>query len=302
MSSVSAAPAARLRRIALPAVAATAYSLNTVFARLALAGGADVATINAARFLFIVVLLFGLSHGSRGAPSLSRKKRGSALLLGLPFSLTSLGYLASLRYIPVSIAVLVLYTYPILVGLLAGASGGEGVSPRRLAALLLAFLGLALAMNVDIAALPDWRGVALAFMAAAAMSVFVIGSARLLNGEARPEVNFHLMLGATVPVLALLPLGGGPHWPVAAAGWWSLASVLVTFSLAQLALLAAIGRAGAVLTAAVMNLEPVVTIALAVLLVGERLSLSMSLGAALVALAIFLADEPRKAAVLLAEP
>lgn len=81
-------------------------------------------------------------------------------------------------------------------------------------------------------------------------------------------------------------LVGGPHLPHGAPGQLGFAGLLLTFPLAQLALLTAVDRAGPVVTAVAMNLEPLITIGLAVILLGEHVSAVQLGGAALVVAAI----------------
>jgi len=264
------------------------FSVGTVMARLAFDGGMDAPTANAARFLFAVLVLCVFFALRRQAPRLPRRQGIAALALGIAFFVTGFGFLAAIQYIPVSIAVLVLYTFPVLVGLIAWLGGREPLGPFRLASLGLAFAGLVLTLNVQAATLPDWRGLALAFLAAVSMSVVVVGSGRILRDADRNMVLLYLLAAAATLFVIVILLGDGPQWPRTAAGWFAAAGLVATFAAAQLSLIAAIERAGPVLTAMIMNLEPLITIAFAVLLVGERLTALQALGAGLVIAAILL--------------
>ncbi len=295
-------PSERARGIGYAIASASLFGFNTNFARLAFLSGADAPTLNAVRFgLTVLVLLLFLGLRRARIP-LTRRQRLGAVVLGVLFFLCSFGYMGAIQFIPVSIAVLLLYSYPILVGLIARVSEREPLGPARLAALLLAFVGVALALGIDATALPDWRGIALAFLAAGTMSLFVTGSSRLLRGADPGAVNLHLMATAAALFLVALIAGGPASWPKGEGGWLAFGGAIITFALAQLALIAAIGRAGATLAAAIMNLEPLLTIALALLLVGESLSPLQLAGAALVLIAIFLMGRGRPAAVPVAEP
>lgn len=271
----------------LAALSASMFSLNTVCARLAFARGANAAAANAARCSFAVLVFALYCALTRERSKLSPRQRLTALGLAVPFVLSSFGYLGALQYIPASTAVLVAYTYPILVGLFSRFTEGERFGPARVAALLLAFAGVAMALDVQTGALPDWRGVALAFLGAIGLSVLVTGSGRLLRGAEAGAVNLHLSLGAAAIFLALL-LVLHPTLPQDGLGWLGFAGVLVTYPAGQLSLLAAVERAGPVRAAVVMNLEPLITIGLAVMLAGEALSLVQLGGAALVVTAVFL--------------
>jgi len=289
----------RLQGIGWGAAAASVFSVNTVLARLAFEGGTDTATLNATRFVFTVLVLLVFFAARRRQPRLTLRQRFAACGLGVAFFLTSYGYMGAIQYIPVSVAVLVLYTYPILVGLISSLAERTALTPLRLSALILAFVGLALALNVEASSLPDWRGVALAFIASLGMAVMVVGSSRTMRGAEPSAVNLHLLVSASVLFLVLLVAGGGPAWPHTASGQQALIGVLVTFATAQITLIAAIRHAGSVLAAAVMNLEPIITVALAVTVVGESLTLRQLVGAALVIAAIYLTSRPERRAARL---
>jgi drug/metabolite transporter (DMT)-like permease len=277
--------ARRRHALALAATAASLFSVNTVCARIAFDAGANATTGNAARSAFAAVAFGLLLLLRRGAPRLSWRQRLAAAALAVPVALSSFGYLGAVQYIPVSTAVLVVYTYPIWVGLIARLIRGESLGGARVVAIALAFAGVAIALDVHASAMPDARGLALAALAAIGMASMVLGSSRLVRDIHPVAVNFYLSSAAT-GIFAVLLLVGDPHLPHSALGQLGFAGLLVTFPLAQLALLAAVDRAGPVVTAVAMNLEPLITIGLAVLLLGEHVSILQLGGAVLVVAAI----------------
>jgi len=293
---------ARTQGIAYAIGSAALFSCNTNLARLAFASGANATTLNAVRFVVGVLLLLSLAAFGPARTPLRLGQRLAAGGLGVLFFLTSYGYMGAIQYIPVSIAALLLYSYPILVALIARVSEGEPLGLARIAALCLGFVGIALALGVAPDAWPDWRGVALSALASVSMSVLVIASSRLLRAADHAEVNRHLMAVAAALFLILFAASGPAHWPAAAGGWLAFAGATITFAIAQAALIVAIGRAGAVLSSMLMNLEPILTIAIAVLALGESLAGSQLVGAALVLAAIFLIGRGGRVPAPVAEP
>jgi drug/metabolite transporter (DMT)-like permease len=277
--------AARRHGLALAATSASLFSFNTVCARIAFDAGANATAGNAARFAFAAAVFGLLLVLRRGGARLSGRQRLAAAALAVPVALSSFGYLGAVEYIPVSTAVLVVYTYPIWVALIARQTRGEPLGGARVVAIVLAFAGVALALDVHASAMPDVRGLALAALAAIGMASMVLGSSRLVRDIDPGAVNFYMALAAT-GIFVVLLLVGGPHLPHSALGHLGFAGLLVTFPLAQLALLAAVDRAGPVVTAVVMNLEPLITIGLAVIVLGEHVSAVQLGGAALVVAAI----------------
>lgn len=273
------------RGLALAAASASLFSLNTVCARIAFDAGANATAGNAARSAFAAAVFGVLLLVRRGGARLSGRQRLAAASLAVPVALSSFGYLGAVEYIPVSTAVLVVYTYPIWVGLIARLTRGEPLGGARVVAIVLAFAGVAIALDVHASAMPDTRGLALAALAAIGMAAMMLGSSRLVRDIDPGAVSFYLSV-ATTGIFLVLLLAGDPRLPHSALCHPGFAGLLVTFPLAQLALLAAVDRAGPVVTAVVMNLEPLVTIGLAVTLLGEHVSAFQLGGAALVVAAI----------------
>jgi drug/metabolite transporter (DMT)-like permease len=277
--------AGRRSGLALAAASASLFSLNTVCARTAFDAGANALAGNAARSAFAVGVFGLLLVLRRGGPRLTGRQRLAATALAVPVALSSFGYLGAVEYIPVSTAVLIVYTYPIWVGVFARLTHGEPLGAARVVAIFLAFAGVAITLDVHASAMPDARGLALAVVAAIGMTSMVLGSSRLVRDIDPGAVNFYLSSGMTA-IFAVLVLVGDPRLPHTALGHLGFAGLLVTFPLAQLALLAAVDRAGPVVTAVVMNLEPLITIGLAVILLGEHVAALQLGGAALVVCAI----------------
>ena len=113
--------------------------------------------------------------------------------------MVSLGYQGSVAFIPVSLAALVFYTFPLLVGAVCGRGRTRSHDRRQGAALLAAFLGLALALGPEFGAL-DWRGIALALLAAVGMGLtMTFGGAATRNEDALLMSRLHECLDADRP-------------------------------------------------------------------------------------------------------
>ena len=96
-------------------------------------------------------------------------------------------------------------------------------------------------------------------------------------------------LAALAVVAPYALVAGGLAAPATALGWGAIAYVCLGFLAAFLAMIGAVRHAGALRTALVFNVEPVVAIVSAVLLLGESLSGGQVLGVVLVFAALTLA-------------
>ena len=149
---------------------ASSFGLITTLAKLTYDEGASPQTVVFFRIL-TGSLLMGVwstySHRNNLKyvirKSLQRTNLPIVLLIiaiGFCIAGMSLGYLGSVKYIPVSLSVLLFFTFPFWVLLLNFIIHGIVVSWLKLFAFVLAFSGLALSLGPTWEVL-DWRGIAL---------------------------------------------------------------------------------------------------------------------------------------------
>jgi drug/metabolite transporter (DMT)-like permease len=262
-------------------VGALAFAPITTLARLAYDAGADGASLVLCRYLLAVLALWAMLLLRGRLPLLPRGAWGKSLAAGVCWIGGTYGYLGAVEYIPVSLAAVAIYAYPLVV-----AAFSPFVEKTRLTllhglAFLTAFGGLALALGPDLSTL-DWRGLALA-------GVGIVGSAGMLLLTARqaPEVDsmthtFWVNLVGLAGVGLLVNFTGGLRLPGTSDGWLAFAAALSIYIVAILAVLGGAKLAGAARTAMIMNLEPIITLGLATLVLGEILGWEQLVGAGLV--------------------
>lgn len=269
--------------------AALALGGTTPFARLAYDGGTAPLTLLAVRFL-AAALLFALLLSLARLPCFPNRRDLPAFLIsGLALTGMAVGYLLSIAYIPVSLAALLLYTFPLMVAAVAPFAEGTRIGPGQWFAFLVAFAGLAAALGPDLGGL-DVRGVTLALVAAVSNTVLLFTVKGLtLRGHHPLSVLFIGNVTGLVFVAGLLLLEP-PHLASSSVGL-SMLAIAAGLYLAGVGIsFLAIEAAGPTTTALFLNLEPVVAILLALLLVGEDLSLLQASGVLLVVVAIYLSS------------
>lgn len=271
------------RGVALTLLCAFSYGVAPAMARLAYDAGAGVLTATTGRFVAGVLGVGLLIALGRRALRLPARANWGALGLGLLSTVTSLGYMGSIFFIPASLAVLVFYTFPLFVAVGARWTEGEPVTWRKLAGVALAFLGLAVALGVRLEQL-DPRGLALAGLASfgAAAHVLAISHVARWAGGATLPLNLRSMAVALASNAGLLASQGGPSWPAGAVGWLGLAGTMVFFTGGITLMYAAVARIGPVRASMLLNFEPLVAIVAAVLLLDESFGARQVAGAAMV--------------------
>ena len=263
--------------------------------------GANVHAVNLSRvlaFAAVMALTLGIA---RISPALPPRAVLQCVLVGLLFCGELYGLLASIRYIPVGLAMLIMYTYPLLVAAAGWLTGTESFTLDRLLAILAAFAGLALALHTPDSEL-DWRGVAWAVFTAVSFSAVLIVSERTMRGMDRRILILYLTSTAAVIVgvvsLTLVSL----EWPRTDQGWTLLAASTGLYVLATTLLFAAVKMIGPLRTAIIDNSAPIWAIVLAALLLGERLNMVQLCGGALVISAVVLVQLSLRVPVRAANP
>ena len=270
------------------AISSASFGMNITLARLAYDGGASQPAVIQIRYLvaLIVIPTVMLLSGRRFRPPATLRARLIWVTLG-NFGVT-LGYLSAILFIPVSLAVVVFYTYPLMV--LAVASIVQGTRPgvRQVAAFIMAFAGLVLTLGPSFEAL-DPRGIGLALCAAVSAAFVFIASPRVVGTFNALGAAFYTNIVGVSLMLVLATFLGGYALPESTDGWLGLGGVSVFYVSAICFMYLALHAAGPIRASLIFNLEPVVAIAAAALILGERLAPLQIAGVALVIGALSLA-------------
>ncbi len=288
-SSPAIAPAATLG-VVLALLSACTYGGITSFARLAYDAGANPPTLVLARFL-LAAMGFTLACVLLARPlTLPRSAWGATALTGLAWFVGAAGYLGSVQYIPVGLAALIFYTFPIIVEVLMMISERRGPQRRQLAVLIAAFLGLCLALGPALGGLSA-VGVTLAFLGACgAAGQFFCGRNIVRDHDVLTVLIYVNLGGGLLALLLLLGLGTFALPAIGAVwGWSGFAFASLAYLLAVFLMYGSIRHAGPARSAMMFNLEPLISIAVAAVLLGERLSPLQWLGAGLVLCALAVA-------------
>jgi drug/metabolite transporter (DMT)-like permease len=290
----------RWRAIGLLLVGTFFVSLISVFASLAYRGGAAPLTLVLARsgtLVLVLGLILGLSRGSLRLP---RRNFRATFWISICLLMMSVGYLGSVAFINVNIAVLLLYTYPLLVAVFSILSGRERVSMARGALLVLAFLGLVIALGKDIgldlgpagmAVDPselslDPRGVALALTASLGLAVFITWGGPSIEGADAKAMNLWPNLWIVGMVAAYLLAMGGFSLPRTGLGWIGFVGAVGCYVMAMLCWFKAMPLLTPTETAMTLNLEPAISFVAASLVLGEESSLQRWIGTIILLIAI----------------
>jgi probable blue pigment (indigoidine) exporter len=273
-------PRPDLRAIAPGVLSAVSFGVSDIFTKLALVEGTDALTLACIRGVLGTAFIALWLRRAPARRAHTPRERLIALGVGLLFAGNLWLLFIAIRMVAVPIAILSYFVYPLLTGVVGAALGLERLGLAGAAAALVALLGLALLLGADAGGLA-WLGIIFAVGAALCRVAILLVTRATLAGADSRLTTWYSMLSSTAALVVMAALLHAPHVPHSAIGWIGVFGVSVCSTTSILALFASTIRIGAFRTALVMNMEPIVTTLLSVLVLGELLTPLQLLGGAI---------------------
>jgi len=270
-------------------IAATAYSVTAIFAKLAYAAGVNVVTLLTARYL-IAATLFWLLIPRFGGDMPPRATITRGLLLGAVFQAGQTWLFGTaLTRIDAALGILLLYAYPAMVTVGAVLIGRERLSARRVFALIVATAGVALVVSGPHHGTHDLIGMLLALGAALVYTCTLLTGHAILRAVQPLTLAGLVATGAALTFITTGVASRGLRFDFALWGWLPIIGLAVCASvLATVANYAGITRVGPTVASILGTLEIPLGVALATIVLGERLGPVQIVGGLLVLSAIVL--------------
>jgi drug/metabolite transporter (DMT)-like permease len=269
-------------------LSAAGFGAMAIFAKLAYRDGVTLATM-----LFLRFAVAGLLLAAWGVAQGMRWPRGRDLVWLL--AMGAIGYVgqaycyfSALQYASAGLVALLLYLYPAIVTVLSALLFGGRVGRGRAWAVAAALTGTALTVGGDLHS--QSLGIVLGIGAALIYSAYILAGAGVMRRVAPlPAATVVMLVAATVYGIA----AGweGLFLPASVAGW-SAVLVIAVFStlLAILGFFKGMEKLGAADASALSTLEPLITLGLAALVLGEAVGgLQLAGGALILAAVVYLA-------------
>jgi len=257
--------------------AAVMFTVSDVFGKLALESGADVLSLLSFRSILGVGLVSLWLRLGKPAVALPRKAKWIALALGVLLTVNLFCVFKAIELIPVSIAILTYFIYPLLTGILGAVTGVDRLTVMGAAIAVVAFFGLALIVGASPASLAV-VGLLGAVGGALCRTLMLLVTRATLKGTDARLVTWYTLWSSMLVFAALSVLTWSWHWPHGASGWVAFLGIGFTTTAAILALYVSTQRIGPFRTALFMNLEPLMTAALSTVVLGDRLTPLQVLG------------------------
>jgi len=268
-------------------VSATGFGTLAIFAKIGYAAGLGTEQTLAYRFGLAAIGMWALAIAVGQNPvRLSPRRLAIFFALGaVVYTAQSLTYFVALRSLPASLVVLIAYIYPSLVVLAGWLFLKRRVSIWHGVALGASFLGVGLLVGGAHFQLA-W---ALVFAVASPTiyTGYILIGERVMSSAPAVAASAVIMSGAAIAFCCLAAFEHQLTLPRNTTGWAVAVGIALFPTMLAISLfMAGLPRIGAARAALISTWEPVVTVALAVAVLGDRLSLLQLTGGILVLLAV----------------
>lgn len=276
--------------VALIIASACCFGSLAIFGRFGYRLGLTLPQLLSYRFLLAAILLWiAVAVRARGLPP--RRSLGGLIIMGAAgYVGQSAAYFSALRYIPASTTALLLYTYPVVVTLLAALLFRESLGRTKVAAMGIAFLGTLLVVGVQLrVAAPV--GILLGLASAACYSGYILYGSRLLVGIPPVSATATIMTAAAAVWLGYA--GATRQLPVPLTTQrvtLIVGFVLVATAVPILFFIVGLQLIGPSRAAILSTFEPATTVLLAVIVLGEQANPIQYVGGALILASVLILE------------
>lgn len=260
-------------------IAATCFAFADVSTKVTLHAGADVLTMALFRGIIGVPLLLGWMFIGAQAKPLSAPALRLSLLIGVLFAGNVFFLFKAIEVMEVPLAILTYFTYPLLTGLAAAATGIERLGVAGMLAALAAFAGLALMIGAHPGGVA-LAGIAFALVSSSTRVVILLITRAKLQGADPRLISLWSLGAATVLFIAAALVTQNWQPPVTAVGWGALIGSSIAMAIAVLMIFVSTVRIGPFRTALFMNLEPLLATIGSGIVLGEMITPLQALGGA----------------------
>ena len=287
-----------LKGVFLVGLGATSYGMLATFVKLAYADTssqglhytpAEVITAQFSIGIFIILGInafqkFKIKGGVKKASSLDIKK---LMLLGTSTGLTSIFYYLAVKYIPVSIGI-VLLMQTVWMGVVLEMFLEKKLPSRiKIVAVSIVLLGTALATNLfnDTIEL-DWKGIVLGLLAAASFTTTMYAANKIATSISSAQRSLYMLLGGGIIVLLFALLTQHTPFNYDIFYKWGILIALFGTVIPPILLNAGFPLTGIGLGSIVSALELPVSVLMAFIILNETVNFWQWIGVLLIIIAV----------------
>lgn len=283
-----------LKGVFLVALGATSYGMLATFVKMAYAEGFTTAEVTTAQFILGIsgILLINafqkLKHKENVVKATTRNIF-SLMLAGTSMGMTSLFYYLAVKYIPVSIGIVLLMQTVWMGVLLEMILEKKFPSFQKIIAVFIVLVGTLLATNIlnnDIEL--DWRGIGWGILAAASFTTTMFTANRVAVEISSAQRSLYMLLGGAVIVFSFALATQNESFNLSIFLKWGIVLSLFGTIIPPMLMNAGFPLTGIGLGSIVSALELPVSVMMAFVLLNEEVIFLQWIGIVLIILAIII--------------
>nr|WP_315988623.1 DMT family transporter [Desulforamulus aquiferis] len=203
------------------------------------------------------------------------------IVQGLLFFGCAYCYTSAIKYLAASMASIMLYAYPTIVVIITTFFLKEKIDLRKITALVLSFIGCLMVVNIVNDQLQlSWQGVMYGLGAALVYALYIINGQYLTSRLEPITISIYVMVVCSIATALVYPPMGLITSSLDLSAWLvGLGTAVLCSVIPAVFYLRGIAILGASKSAIVSTIEPAITIMLAFLILGERLTVLQLFGA-----------------------
>lgn len=287
-----------LKGVFLVALGATSYGMLATFVKIAYGEGYTTAEVTTSQFIYgiIGILLLNLIQKIKNkntAPKASKQNIFQLMLAGTSLGMTSIFYYLAVKYIPVSIGIVLLMQTVWIGVLLEWFLDKKAPSFQKIISVLIVLIGTALAINIFKIDFNDsnnnWPlGILFGLLAAASFTTTMFTANRVATAISPTQRSLYMILGGAVIVFTFAIFTQVTPFNFEIFAKWGIIMALFGTIIPPMLLNAGFPLTGIGLGSIVSALELPVSVMMAYTLLNEKVDLLQWFGIALIILAIII--------------
>ena len=287
-----------LKGVFLVALGATSYGMLATFVKIAYGDGYTTAEVTTSQFIYgiIGILILNLIQKVKNknkTPKASKKNIFQLMLAGTSLGMTSIFYYLAVKYIPVSIGIVLLMQTVWIGVLLEWFLDKKAPSFQKIISVLIVLIGTALAINIFKIDFNDsninWPvGILFGLLAAASFTTTMFTANRVATAISPTQRSLYMILGGAVIVFTFAIFTQVTPFNFEIFAKWGIIMALFGTIIPPMLLNAGFPLTGIGLGSIVSALELPVSVMMAYTLLNEKVDPLQWFGIALIILAIII--------------
>jgi len=283
-----------LKGVFLVAFGATSYGMLATFVKMAYDEGYTTAEVTTSQFVLgiigiLLINLFQKTKNKNTAVKASKRNIFHLMLAGTSLGMTSLFYYLAVKYIPVSIGIVLLMQTVWMGVLLEMILEKKLPSKQKIVSVAIVLFGTVLATNlINNEVQLDWRGLMWGFLAAASFTTTMFTANRVATNISSAQRSLYMLLGGATIVFTFSIITQVTPFNFEIFLKWGIVLSLFGTIIPPMLMTAGFPLTGIGLGSIVSAIELPVSVTMAYFLLNETVTMTQWFGISLILLAIIL--------------